>query len=210
MSNFRPVRPDNFPPVVKNLIILNVLVWVAQLVLDKQFQLTYHMGLWSLNTPLFQPYQIFTHMFAHAIESPFHLLFNMLMLWMSGRILEAVWGPKRFLTFYFLCGIGAAVVHLLAQQIMGGYSFVIGASGAVFGLMAAYAMLFPNSEVFLMFFPTPIKVKWLIGTIIILDLIFGVFPAPGDKIARLAHVGGAVTGIIIVLIWNKTNRKTLY
>jgi rhomboid-like protein len=105
MSNVRFTRPDNFPPVVKNLIIINVLVWIAQVSLDKQYSLTNILALWPVGTELFKPYQIATHMFAHAAYDGFgrivfyHILFNMFALWMFGRILENVWGPKRFLLF---------------------------------------------------------------------------------------------------------------
>jgi len=209
MSNFRPVRPDNFPPVVKNLIILNVLVWVAQLVFQKQF-LTARIALWPVDSPFFEPYQVFTHMFAHSDAGPIHLLFNMFMLWMFGKTLENVWGSKRFLTFYLLCGIGAAAAHLLIQYLTGGYSYVVGASGAIFGVFAAFALLFPNTEMYIMFFPMPIKAKWVAIGYMALDLFGGISQAPGDNIAHFAHLGGALTGVIIVLFWNKTNKKTFY
>lgn len=209
MSNFRQVRPDNFPPVVKNLIILNVLVWVAQLVFKKQF-LTERIALWPVDSPLFEPYQIFTHMFAHSQYGLFHILFNMFMLWMFGKILENVWGAKRFLTFYLLCGIGAAAAHLLIQHFTGGYASVVGASGAIFGVFAAFAMLFPNTEMYIMFIPVPIKAKWVAIGYMAFDLFGGISNVAGDNIAHFAHLGGALTGVIIVLIWNKTNKKTLY
>ncbi len=209
MSNFRQVRPDNFPPVVKNLIILNVLVWVAQLVFREQF-LTGYIALWPVDSPFFEPYQIFTHMFAHAVPDPMHILFNMFMLWMFGKTLENVWGPKRFLTFYLICGIGAAAAHLLIQHLTGGYAYVVGASGAIFGVFAAFAMLFPNTEMYIMFLPIPIKAKWVAIGSMAIDLFGGISRTPGDNIAHFAHLGGALTGVIIVLIWNKTNKKTLY
>src|SRR5574337_1137960 len=105
MSDFRYYRPNNFPPVVKNLIIINVLVFVAQLMFDRQFGLTDKIMLYPIEDPNFRPYQIATHMFAHSPQIIFHIVFNMLALWMFGRILENVWGPKRFLLFYFLCVI---------------------------------------------------------------------------------------------------------
>lgn len=210
MSNYRQVRPDSFPPVVKNLIILNVLVWLAQLILEDKMHLTYHIALWPIDTPAFEPYQIFTHMFAHSPSGPIHILFNMFMLWMFGRVLENVWGAKRFLTFYLLCGIGAAAAHLLIQHFTGGFSYVVGASGAIFGVFAAFAMLFPNTEMYIMFIPVPIKAKWVAIGYMALDLFGGISNVPGDNIAHFAHLGGAVTGVIIVLIWNKTNKKTFY
>ena len=121
MNDFK-YRPDNFPPIVKNLIIIIVLVWVAQLALESQFQITEKIMLYPIMpqrlhdilvasnamepAQKFEPYQIATHMFAHSPQIIFHIVFNMLALWMFGQILENVWGPKRFLLFYFLCGIG--------------------------------------------------------------------------------------------------------
>lgn len=215
MSNFRFTRPSGFPPIVKNLIIINVLVWVAQLVFDNEYQLTLKLALWPIDTPYFEPYQIATHMFAHAAYGPggqivlFHILFNMFGLFMFGRILENVWGPKRFLVFYLACGVGAAAAHLIMQYIMGSFSFAVGASGAVMGIFVAFAYLFPNTEVMIIPIPIPIKAKWLAIGYILIDLFSGIGQVQAG-IAHFAHLGGALTGFIIVLIWNKTNRRTLY
>jgi len=214
MSNFRYTRPDNFPPIVKNLIIINVLVWIAQLSFDKQYQLTNILALWPLGTELFKPYQIATHMFAHAAYDPFgrivfyHILFNMFGLWMFGRILENVWGPKRFLLFYLICGVGAAAAHLIIQYLNGGYAPVVGASGAIMGIFAAFAYLFPNTEMFFLFIPFPIKAKWMVIGLAAFDIFGGI--SGGDNIAHFAHLGGALTGFILVLIWNRTNRRGFY
>lgn len=214
MSNVRFTRPDNFPPVVKNLIIINVLVWIAQLSLDKQYSLTNILALWPVGSELFKPYQIATHMFAHAAYDQFgrivfyHILFNMFALWMFGRILENVWGPKRFLLFYFICGIGAAAAHLLIQYLNGGIAPVVGASGAIMGVFAAFAYLFPNTEMYFLFIPFPIKAKWMVIGLAAFDLFGGI--SGGDNIAHFAHLGGALTGFILVLIWNRTNRRRFY
>ncbi len=216
MSNFRFTRIDRFPPVVKNLIIINVLVWVAQLIFDKQWGLTYRIGLWPADTPLFEPYQIATHMFAHASYDAggnimfFHILFNMFGLYMFGRILENVWGHKRFLFFYLACGVGAAAAHLIMQYLMGGYSFAVGASGAVMGVFVAFGTLFPNTELMIIPIPVPIKAKWLVIVYILLDLFGGFGNVTGSNIAHFAHLGGALTGFLIVIFWNKKNRRTLY
>lgn len=212
MSNVRFTRPDRFPPVVKNLIIINVLVWITQLSLDSRYQITLRGALWPVNSPLFEPYQVFTTMFLHApsFEMFFHILFNMLMLFMFGRVLENLWGPKRFLFFYLACGVGASALHLLMQYLMGGYSFAIGASGAVMGIMVAFGYLFPNTEMMIIPIPIPIKAKWVVVGYVLLDLFGGFGKIAGDDIAHFAHLGGAITGFIIVLIWNKTNRRTLY
>lgn len=212
MSNFRYTRPDSFPPIVKNIIILNVLAWIAQLSLDAQYQITGRGALWPINHPLFEPYQIFTTMFLHSprIDMFFHILFNMFALFMFGRVLENVWGSKRFLFFYLACGIGASATHLIMQQLMGGGAPAVGASGAVMGVMVAFGYLFPNTQLMIVPIPVPVKAKWVVVGYVLLDLFGGFGNVPGDKIAHFAHLGGALTGFLIVLIWNKTNRKTLY
>ena len=137
---------------------------------------------------------------------------------------------KRFLFFYLICGVGAAVCHMAIQhfryehavdlynagniagaaKIIGSLGPMLGASGAIMGIFAAFAYLFPNTELLLMFFPVPIKAKWLVLGYVLLDLFGGIGALPGDNIAHFAHLGGAITGFIIVFIWNKTNRRTLY
>jgi membrane associated rhomboid family serine protease len=211
-----------------------VLVWLAQKLFDRQYQLTDKIGLWPIQSPHFKPYQIATHMFAHSPDMLFHILFNMLALWMFGRILENVWGAKRFLFFYLACGVGAAIAHLtveyfqyqeiintahqleaqgnneLAQQLLDLPVYAVGASGAVMGVLVGFAFLFPNTELFIMFIPVPIKAKWAVIGYVAIDLFSGISRVSGDNVAHFAHLGGAITGFLIVLFWNKTNKKTLY
>jgi membrane associated rhomboid family serine protease len=225
MSNFRFTRTDRFPPIVKNLIIINVLVWVAQLIYDKKdgltMWLTSKIALFPIGDPDFKPYQIATHMFAHSsyTVSPgspdgriyfFHILFNMFGLYMFGRILENVWGSRRFLFFYLACGVGAAIAHLAVQYFMGTGAPAVGASGAVMGVFVAFGYLFPNTELMIIPIPIPIKAKWMVLIYIGIDLFGGIGNISGDNIAHFAHLGGALTGFLLVLYWNKTNRKTLY
>lgn len=247
MSNFRFTRPSSFPPIIKNIVIINVLVYVAQMLFDRQYGLTEKLMMWPAmpgklhkllvqsgaleESQKFQPYQIATHMFSHAPPPMlFHILFNMFALWMFGRILENVWGGKRFLFFYLASGLGAAALHLgiqyfrceqllqafeandiaAVQAKLGAVAPALGASGAVMGVMAAFAYLFPNTELYIMFLPIPIKAKWAILGLVALDLFGGVFQVSGDNIAHFAHLGGAITGFLIVFYWNKTNRRTLY
>jgi membrane associated rhomboid family serine protease len=238
MSEFRQTRPNSFPPVVKNLIIINVLVFVAQMVFENQYHLTDTLALYPVDLPDFKPYQLFTHMFTHSTSMIFHIVFNMFTLWMFGRVLENVWGPGRFLFFYLACGIGAAACHLLVQHLRydpvivhqllqalatddqatisalapkaGFLAPAVGASGAIMGVMAGFAYLFPNTELFIMLIPFPVKAKWAVLGLAAIDLFSGTLNFSGDNIAHFAHLGGAITGFIIVLIWNKTNRKTLY
>lgn len=250
MSNvrFRPV--SGFPPIVKNLIIINVLVYAAQTLLDKQYAITQKLMMWPLmpeklrqiliagngieSADKFQPYQVATHMFTHApLNSDlgiFHILFNMFALWMFGRVLETVWGPKRFLTFYIACGLGAAALHLGIQYFrceqllhafeandiagikknIGAISPALGASGAVMGILVAFAYLFPNTELIIIPIPVPVKAKWVVLIYVLIDLLGGFGSIKGDNIAHFAHLGGAITGFLMVWIWNKTNRRTLY
>jgi membrane associated rhomboid family serine protease len=246
MSNFRFTRPDNFPPIVKNLLIINVLVFLAQVSVGKQWDLTERISLYPImsdqlkqivmNSPGlqpyygFQPYQIATHMFAHSPQMIFHIVFNMFGLWMFGRVLENVWGPKRFLLFYIICGVGAATLQLLIsswrceqllqafmanngeqiQSLAGAVSPALGASGAIMGIFAAFGYLFPNTELYIMFIPVPVKAKWAMLGLAAIDLFGGVANISGDNVAHFAHLGGALTGFILVLIWNKTNRRKFY
>ena len=137
-----------------------------------------------------------------------HILFNMFALYMFGRILENVWGPKRFLFFYLACGVGAAIAHLTMQYFMQDNASAVGASGAIMGVFVGFAYLFPNTELMIIPIPIPIKAKWVCLVYILIDLFGGV--SQSDGVAHFAHLGGALTGFLIVLFWNKTNRKTLY
>jgi rhomboid-like protein len=227
-----------------------VLVWIAQLSLENQFHLTDRIALYPIMPQQlfdilvkenvyqsyegFKPYQIATHMFAHAAYSGnrivfYHILFNMFALWMFGRILENVWGGKRFLLFYLLCGVGAAICQLTIQyfrceellaaaltnsprtsELIGAVVPAVGASGAIMGIFAAFGYLFPNTELFIMFIPIPVKAKWAVLGMAAIDLFGGIANFGGDNVAHFAHLGGAITGFIIVLIWNRRNRRRFY
>jgi membrane associated rhomboid family serine protease len=191
-------------PIVLNLIIINGLVFIAQLFMDKSYDLTNILALYPYGTSQFKPYQLVTHMFAHA--SFIHILFNMYGLWMFGTVLERVWGPKRFLIFYLVCGLAAGV----AQALLVHDAAAIGASGAVMGLLGAFGVLFPNTEFFIIPFPFPIKAKYLVAIIAAIDIFGGFHPGAADNIAHFAHLGGLVMGLVLVIIWNKTNKKTFY
>lgn len=232
--SFRYTRPDSLPPIVKNLIFINALFFLATEFLFRDFGdhgLQGFLGLWPINHENFQPYQVFTHMFTHAGIG--HIFFNMFGLWMFGRVLESVWGSKRFLLFYLICGIGAAVAHMtvayfeyqpiletleiakatgqsdVVEMIESLPIYAVGASGAVMGVLVAFAFLFPNTELMLLFPPIPIKAKWLILIMVAFDL-FGGLGKTSDGVAHWAHLGGAAVGFLLVYIWNKTNKKTFY
>lgn len=197
-------------PVVLNLIIINVLVWIAQLIFDKTWGLTDIIALYPYDSGLFKPYQLVTYMFAHASYDQFgrivffHILFNMYALWMFGTALERVWGPKKFLIFYLVCGLAAGVT----QMFLG--AGAVGASGAVMGLLAAFGYLFPNTEFYMLPIPFPIKAKYMVAIYAAIDLFGGMHGGGADNIAHYAHLGGLVMGFILVILWNKTNKKTFY
>jgi rhomboid-like protein len=205
-------------PVVFNLLIINGLVFLAQ-----QFLTATGINEWGplygYKSDFFKPYQLITHMFMHGGIA--HILFNMFGLWMFGSILEKAWGSKKFLIFYMLCGIVAGAAEMFVLKDVLKYDAVlgqnilylgqaVGASGAIMGVMAAFAYLFPNTPLYVMFIPVPVKAKFVIPAFILIDLFGGLYKIPGDNIAHFAHLGGALTGFILVLIWNKTNRKTFY
>ena len=213
-------------PVVLNLIIINALVYFAQTVSGQGSADLF--ALHHYKSVYFQPYQVVTHMFMHG--GFFHLLFNMFALWMFGTMVERVWGPKRFLIFYFICGLGSAffqmgsyihdfwqVDHMLlspelAEQYQAAMriAYTVGASGAIMGILAAFGYLFPNTEMIIIPIPVPIKAKWAVMGMIALDVFGGVVKVQGDNIAHFAHIGGALIGFLLVLYWNKTNKKTFY
>ena len=203
MANYSSGGLGSIPPVVKNLLIINGLVFLAQYVFERQdIRLEIWGALWGLRSGNFKVWQLITYMFMHGGIS--HILFNMFALWMFGMILERFWGPKRFLTFYIICGIFAGITQLIMQP----EGIAVGASGAIMGIMAAFAYLFPNTELFIMFIPIPIKAKYVVPGFMALDIFGGI--SGGDNIAHWAHLGGAFAGLIIVIIWNKTNKKTFY
>lgn len=233
--------------LVWTLLAINVLVYIASKSLHGIDTLALHFP----KNDLFQPWQLITHMFMHG--SPQHLLFNMFALWMFGSPLEILWGKKRFLIFYFLSGLGAALVYLgvhyyefqtmSAQLIQAGlnedalqailregrypthlnkelvtnfYSVfhtpMVGASGALYGVMVAFAYLFPNHSLMLLFLPVPIPAKYFVPGVVLLDLFSGLtgFSIFGGGIAYFAHVGGAVTGFLLMLLWKKKKKDDLF
>src|SRR5665647_143911 len=204
-NSYRPSQSST--PVVLNLIIINAIVFVAQLVFDKTggqtAWLTNKLALYSYDTGLFKPYQLVTHMFAHG--GFFHILFNMYALWLFGAVLEKTWGPKRFLIFYLICGLAAGITEMfLVPQ-----GAAIGASGAVMGLLAAFAYTFPNVQFYILPIPFPIKAKYLAMIYAAID-IFGQFSGYGGNIAHFAHLGGLATGLILAIIWSKTDKRARY
>lgn len=283
--SYQQYSPTGFrvlPPVVKNLLIINVLFYLATLAMGAAFgiDLTNKLGLHYFAASEFRPWQFVTYMFMHAIN-PSHIFFNMFALWMFGTVLEQVWGPKRFLIFYFVTGIGAALVHYVVfyfqvspvlgvissylanpdkdtfvqlvnsdalphiKELTPGFNelagkfnslaiidpaqatqlsinilalykveylnapVVVGASGAIFGLLLAFGMLFPNSLIYIYFF-IPLKAKWFVIIYGLIELVSGFYDT-GSNVAHFAHLGGMLFGIILILIWrNHDKRKRKY
>jgi len=239
---------SGLPPVVKNIILINVIMLFALWTADTafNFNLNAALGLYYPESEHFRPYQIITHMFMHGGFT--HIFFNMFAVFMFGRILEQVWGPKRFFIYYIITGIGAALTHEAVMAIQyqklvssldpqnvqivldrgaelwqSGRYFtnpemqrlnsilnipVVGASGAVFGILLAFGMLFPNTQLMLLFPPIPIKAKWLVIGYGALELYLAV-TKPGSNIAHAAHLGGMIFGFILIKFWKKTT-NTLY
>lgn len=181
-------------PVVRNLIIINVIVFIFQLITKDV--LTQFLALYNQESGYFKPYQLFTYMFAHGGFT--HIFFNMLALAFMGPILESFWGQKKFLLFYLITGIGAALFSMGIDLIMGGGAgSMLGASGAIYGLLMAFGMIFPNMEVQLLIPPIPIKAKYLVfllgGLTFLMDR--------SGSVAHFAHLGGVVVGFIVVKAW---------
>lgn len=211
MSNYRPSPFPQLTPVVKNLLIINVIFFLATQLFGSVMS---NLVLYYPFSPFFKIWQPVTYMFMHAGFS--HILFNMFGLITFGSTLESYMGSKRFLNFYLVCGLGAALVQSAVQGYML-YSTTgtvyttlelgsLGASGSVTGLLVAFAMLFPNVELMMLFFPVPIKAKYFIPGMLLLELYTGINPTPGDNVGHFAHLGGALFGFILVKIWRSNHR----
>jgi len=268
---------NNIPALVKNLLIINVLMFVATISLESSFDINLikTLGLYNWQSDLFRPYQLVTHMFLHG--SFMHIFFNMFALWMFGSVLEQHWGAKRFFVYYFVTGLGAAILHMITGSLMlsgianatdlylsnpnydsfvtfidnyvprassndvinnflaawnsdltnQGYIdesilFVnkifeaksniptVGASGAVFGLLLGFGMLFPNTVLMLIFPPIPIKAKYFVIIYGAIELYLGLQNSVNDNVAHFAHLGGMLFGFILIKYWNKNIRNSLY
>ncbi len=197
----------NITPFVKQLLIINIIFFIGTNYIGKEF--AYQMfALFSFESPNFKWYQLLTHMFMHG-NLP-HIFFNMYALYSFGSTLEHFWGGKKFLFFYISCGLGAALVNNLVNQyfLHDVASVCLGASGAIYGLLVAFGFMFPDAKLGLMFIPVPIKAKYFIMGLITIDLFLGlkgqsIFGTGGTGIAHFAHIGGALTGFIMMWFWKK-------
>ncbi|HOS85008.1 MAG TPA: rhomboid family intramembrane serine protease [Bacteroidales bacterium] len=240
--NYSPQGFTVLPPVVKNLLFLNVGVFIVGFILQMMYQydISDALGLHYIGSKGFKPIQFVSYMFLHANLE--HIFFNMFALWMFGNVLENFWGPKRFFTYYMATGIGAGIIQMIVAYIRiqsiqsqvpadvleviytegvdilrQNKNFIdplyaelnaivnvstVGASGAVFGLLMAFGILFPNSYIYL-FFALPIKAKWFVLGYGVLELFSGIRNTPGDNVAHFAHLGGMVFGYILIQYWRR-------
>ncbi len=236
MESFKRYEQTGIPVVTKNIMIVNTLVLVATELLGYKTLLFERFALYYPFSPEFNPVQLLTHIFLHG--GFFHFFFNMFTLFNFGILLERIWGAKRFFTFYILTGIGAAVFYsitkiLIVYYYTGGVDLYInmpievsdpivlgklgqqlapcvGASGAICGVLAAFAVLFPNTMIMSMIPPIPMKAKYFIPLFMLLSLTMGVANFSWDNIAHFAHLGGAVIGYILVKYWNMHNKTEFY
>jgi len=223
-NSYRPFGGFSvFPPVIKNLLIINAAVFFVQLLASNLLlggkPLWYILNMWFALNPLtegfnFQIWQLITYQFMHGGFS--HIFFNMFMLWMFGMEIENLWGSKKFLIYYLICGIAAGLAQLFIAPLFSTPALTIGASGAIFGVMIAFGMLFPDRHIFL-YFLIPIRAKYLIGFLFVLE-IFWIGDA-GSNVAHLAHLGGALAGFLFIMfdkridvplkhIFNRSGYKT--
>jgi membrane associated rhomboid family serine protease len=253
MDSYKPINP-NFPPAIKNLIIINFIFWLASIILPKyaNIDIVDWLGLHYWLSDKFNPAQLITYMFLHDTSSFSHIFFNMFGLWMFGKNIEMFWGAKRFLIFYFVTGIGAGIIQELTWMIdyvpmvnaINEYAsskdisqlmpylkniqentiipidqlmdfktqilnqpITVGASGALFGILLAFAMLFPQARMFMIFIPIPIRAPYFVAFYALAELFMGI-GGNADGIAHYAHLGGMLFGLILILIWKK--KGTLY
>jgi membrane associated rhomboid family serine protease len=186
-------------PVVRNLLFINVIVFVLEQILPGLEQ---GLSLHSVHrTDFFRPYQLFTYMFCHATVG--HIFFNMLMLAFFGPILEEFWGQKRFLLFYIIVGIGAGIFNILMDLYfgLGAFHTMLGASGAVYGVLTAFGIIFPNMELRLLFLPISFKAKYMVMVLGGIAIYSGFRSDPSDNTAHLAHLGGIIVAIIMIQVW---------
>jgi membrane associated rhomboid family serine protease len=232
MNGNRPSPFANLTPVVKNLLIINLICFLPFILLSPYSyqQLINYVGVFYFNSSHFRAWQIITYMFFHG--GWMHILFNMFALFSFGPILEYAIGPKRFFNLYFICGIGAIAFQMFIQaievhNITGAFAIsqpgveasflqygnqaqklydiyntpVVGASGAIFGVLVGFGMLYPNLELMLLFIPVPIKAKYIIPVYVIFEIYSSISPGAGDNVAHLAHLGGALLGFILIKVW---------
>ena len=189
----------NLPPAVKNLLIINIIVFLgSELIGDPMYQ---YFALFPIGSAFFRWWQFVTHMFMHGSFA--HIFFNMWSLIVFGPVLERMWGSKKFLLYYFVCGLGAAGCHELVLFLQGASNIpTVGASGAIYGLLLGFGMLYPNYVLTLVFPPVSLKAKWFVVIFAAIELVTGIL-GTSDGVAHFAHLGGMLFGLILLLFWKK-------
>ena len=191
---------SNVPKAVKHIILINVCMLVLTVLntplMDRMFAL-------NPITFIYKPWQLVTYMFMHGGIG--HLFFNMYTLYIFGSVLENIWGTKKFLTFYFVTGIGAALIHIAVQYLTGNFALTVGASGAIYGILMGYAMLYPDSVLTLLIPPISMKAKWFVLVFAGIELLFGVTGTQAG-VAHFAHLGGLVFAFLLLMFWKKRHR----
>lgn len=196
---------NNTPRATKNLIAINILVFIATLInqelIVEKFALFYPLS------HFFKPWQPLTYMFVHG--GFWHIFFNMYSLWLFGSVVENTIGEKKYIFLYFICGLGAAGLHLLVQHLMGGSNVpCVGASGAIYGLMMAFGMLYPEQRLMLLFPPVSLRARWMVVIFAAIELLTGFMSAGsfGDCVAHFAHLGGMLISFLLVSYWRRTGK----
>lgn len=250
MSQFRSSNGfmSSIPTVTKNLIIINLIAWLATVILGRTgIDVQNYLGLHYFQSKDFLPTQLITYMFMHDTSGFGHVFFNMFAVFVFGRVLEQVWGPKRFLLYYLVTGVGAGLIQevtwyinvrpfiesinaylvnndisslsqylnvqeginystssiITAKEMFFNNMLTVGASGAVFGILLAFGMLFPNAPLYIMFIPIPIKAKYMVIGYGLIELFAGVASFSGDNVAHFAHLGGMLFGYFLIRYWKK-------
>ena len=204
IHNMRSRRQSGIPDVVFVLLIANGLLYAVER-FSPEFMIT-HFGLWPFDSGLFRPWQLITYGFLHDLNTLYHIGFNMLGLWMFGRHVEPIMGPKRFLVFYITCVMGAGFIQILVAGAQGGAYYTVGASGGLMGILLAYAMAFPNQIIVLLIPPVPMKAKYFVLLFTLASIFLGVSGAvPG--VAHFAHLGGMLFGFLLWRHWYKPRRR---
>ena len=193
------------PPVVKNLLIANIMMYMAITLLPSFHRLMAEYGqLYWVGSPYFRSWQFVSYMFLHASLS--HLFFNMWALWMFGRTLEYEIGSRRFLIYYMVCGVGAAILQMGVAALAGEVYFrMLGASGAVMGLLLSFGVMHPNERLFIIPIPFPIKAKWFVVGYAVLEMMLG-WTGANSGVAHFAHVGGMLWGFLLLRYWKKKHQ----
>jgi membrane associated rhomboid family serine protease len=186
-----------FPPAIKHILIINVIFFIGAMTPGVDTLLS-NLALYPLLSGMFMPFQLVTYMFLHANFG--HIFFNLFALWMFGQAIEHTWGTRRFAIYYFATGIGAGILQLIVGLLGLSYAPVVGASGAVYGILLAFGMMYPNNYIMLLIPPIPIKAKYFVLIFGALELISGITNL-NSGIAHFAHLGGMVFGYILIRFW---------